>query len=126
MASNAIYYLKTSRPGLWFATLWLYFLPTSLSSGIHESWAFWLGLAYVTFPLNFMVYGWNDAVDFETDQLNPRKDSFWFGARGTKSQLKRIWKPIVVSQIIFLPFVVWAGGLYVLVIFIGFILPALY
>ena len=70
------FWLKVSRPGLWFATIWLYLLPTSQMDGIWTSIPFWIGLVYVTFPLNFLVYGWNDMVDIETDALNPRKDSF--------------------------------------------------
>ena len=122
-----LFYLKVSRPGLWFATGWLYILPTSQSIGISSSWIFWFGLFYTSFPLSLMVYGWNDAVDFETDALNPRKDSFWFGARGTKKQLRNIWKPIFVSQLLTLPILVWAGGWQVLLVFAGFlIINALY
>ena len=75
-----------SRPGLWFPTLWLYFavLPRPLPI---EDYRFWLGLVFVTFPLNFVVYGWNDTLDAATDALNPRKDSYLFGARPTDRQL---------------------------------------
>ena len=54
--------LKVSRPGLWFPTLWLYFavLPRPLPV---EQVSFWLGLGFVTFPLNFVVYGWNDTME---------------------------------------------------------------
>jgi len=61
-----LFYLKVSRPGLWFPTIWLYMLPF----GGHQFWVepmFWLGLLYVTFPLNFLIYGWNDIVDYETE-----------------------------------------------------------
>ena len=95
---NFLFYLKVSRPGLWFATVWLYLLPTSQMDGIWMSIEFWIGLIYVTFPLNFLVYGWNDMVDKETDKHNPRKDSYWFGARGTDHQLDNLWKPILVVQ----------------------------
>ncbi|MEM8907345.1 MAG: hypothetical protein AAGD05_05815, partial [Bacteroidota bacterium] len=81
MLQQGLFWLKVSRPGLWFATLWLYFLPTSQMSLLH-SWPFWLGLVYVTFPLNLLVYGWNDIVDQPIDAFNPRKDSYWFGAKG--------------------------------------------
>lgn len=121
-AQQMVFWLKASRPGLWFATGWLYLLPTSQSAELLHSWVFWFGLFYTSFPLSLMVYGWNDAVDFETDALNPRKDSFWFGARGTKAQLSNIWKPIVVTQLLTLPLLVWAGGWHVLVIFGGFLL----
>ena len=94
------FYLKVSRPGLWFPTIWLYMLPF----GGHQFWVepmFWLGLLYVTFPLNFLIYGWNDIVDYETDQVNPRKDSFLFGAKGTKAQLAELPKAIAKVQLFF-------------------------
>jgi 4-hydroxybenzoate polyprenyltransferase len=72
--------LQISRPGLWFPTLWLYFVPLGQIWPWAE-WRFWLGLGFVTFPLNFITYGWNDRVDADTDALNPRKGSFLFGAR---------------------------------------------
>ncbi|MEM7163720.1 MAG: UbiA family prenyltransferase [Bacteroidota bacterium] len=119
-----LYYLKVSRPGLWFATIWLYFLPTGQQYALFESWIFWYGLFYVCFPLNFIVYGWNDIVDFETDKFNLRKDSFWFGARASKEQLERLWKPILWSQVLFftplLYFGSWKLGIvYILFIFIN-------
>lgn len=54
------------------------------------TWEFWVGMFYVLFPLNLMVYGWNDLVDRETDAGNPRKDSYFFGARGTAPELARL------------------------------------
>ncbi|MFK7797738.1 MAG: UbiA family prenyltransferase [Aureispira sp.] len=110
MLAQLLFYLKVSRPGLWFATLWLYLLPTSQMTDIYQSWPFWYGLFYVCFPLNFLVYGWNDMVDYETDALNPRKDSFWFGARGSKEQLQVLWRAIAFSQVLFFPALIWAGG----------------
>ena len=79
--------LKTSRPGLWFPTIWLYLLPLAGAPLPVDAPAFWAGLVAVTFPLNLVVYGWNDRVDRETDRLNPRKDSWLFGARGTDEEL---------------------------------------
>ena len=55
MLSQLLFYLKVSRPGLWFATIWLYMLPTSGNEAILSSNPFWVGLAYVCFPLNFLV-----------------------------------------------------------------------
>jgi len=104
-----LFYLKVSRPGLWFATIWLYLLPTS-QMGVHSSWEFWYGLFYICFPLNFMTYGWNDIVDHEIDALNPRKDNFWFGAKASYEQLKVLWKPILIVQILFYPVLIYIGG----------------
>ena len=110
MLQQVLFYLKVSRPGLWFATVWLYLLPTSQVDTIWNSIPFWIGLAYVTFPLNFMVYGWNDMVDIDTDQFNPRKDSFWFGAKGTPEQLQNLWRPILIVQILFVPILIYFAG----------------
>lgn len=122
MIKDLGFYLKVSRPDLWFATIWLYLLPTSQMIEVTSRWEFWYGLFYVCFPLNLMVYGWNDAVDYETDALNPRKDSFWFGARGTKEQLKNIWKPILIVQLLFIPVLLWIGGWSMLLILLAFTL----
>lgn len=55
-----------------------------------EQVSFWLGLGFVTFPLNFVVYGWNDTMDAATDAINPRKDSYLFGARPTAEERSRL------------------------------------
>jgi len=116
-----IFYLKVSRPGLWFATIWLYLLPTS-NMDIWNSGSFWYGFFYICFPLNFLVYGWNDVVDQKTDSLNPRKDTFWFGAKGTASQLKNLWKPIAIMQLIFYPYLVFIGGFKMLWLLLAFVI----
>lgn len=114
--------MKVSRPGLWFATIWLYLLPTSGQPELFNTIPFWLGLFYVSFPLNFLVYSWNDSVDIETDAINPRKDSFWFGARGTNEQLKDLWKPNLIIQGIMIPIVAYCAGIQSLLIFAVFLL----
>ena len=89
--------LKASRPGLWFQTVWLYVLPTAGTDMLDKP-LWWLGLFYVTWPLNLLVYGWNDIVDVDTDAINPRKDSWLFGARGTPEELETLPKWIMASQ----------------------------
>ncbi len=121
MFQQLSFWLKVSRPGLWFATLWLYLLPTS-QMDIWNSSVFWFGLFYVTFPLNFMVYGWNDVADREIDLLNPRKDSFLFGARGTEEQLSKLWLPIAIVQLLCYPVFVWIAGWKMLVLLAGLLL----
>ncbi len=106
---RALFWLKVSRPGLWFQTLWLYTLPTSRLP-VFDSPVFWLGLVYITFPLNFLVYGWNDIVDYETDLHNPRKDSFLFGARGSREELHRLPFVIILAQLPFFITFIWMRG----------------
>ncbi len=110
MFQKLSFLLKVSRPGLWFPALWLYFLPLS-GMNVWEEIDFWLGLAFVTFPLNFIIYGWNDYVDFETDQHNPRKDSFLFGARGSKEELSVLPILLAIIQTICYGYFIWHLGL---------------
>lgn len=116
-----LFWLKVSRPGLWFATIWLYLLPTS-QMDVMSSFSFWLGLIYVSFPLNFLVYGWNDLVDQETDALNPRKDTYWFGARGSKDELSKLPMVIIIVQALFMIPLIYLEGLPMLLLFAGLIL----
>ena len=87
---------------------------------VFHSAGFWLGLFYVTLPLGFILYGWNDLVDEETDRLNPRKGTFLFGARGTRQQLASMPVRIALLQAVFLAtfwyldgprMVLWFAGL---------------
>ena len=95
--------LKISRPGLWFPTIWIYLVPFSLESNFWESWLFWLGLFFVTFPLNYLVYGLNDYNDYEADEINDRKGNWLFGAKSTPKQLQPIPKKVAY---VILPFIV--------------------
>ncbi len=108
--STLRFVLQSSRPGLWFSTIWLYMLPTAQMENLAASWSFWAGLLYVMLPLNLLVYGWNDIVDRDTDRLNPRKGNFLFGARGSDQQLTLLPRFIVIAQLIFYPVLLWAGG----------------
>jgi 4-hydroxybenzoate polyprenyltransferase len=121
---RVLFWLKVSRPGLWFQTLWLYTLPTSHLPVFHSS-IFWIGLAYVTFPLNFLVYGWNDIVDFENDRHNPRKDSYLFGARGSREELDRLPAALALSQLPFFLVFVWLGGWLVAALLAGMVMANL-
>ncbi len=67
-----------------------------------------------------MVYGWNDMVDREIDADNPRKDSYWFGAKGSKEQLQNLWKPILIVQLLFFPFIYYFIGPIAIPIFLAF------
>jgi 4-hydroxybenzoate polyprenyltransferase len=87
------FFIKTSRPGLWFPTIWLYLLPLS-GQGLPFDLPFVLGLFYVGYPLNLLIYGWNDLVDADTDDINPRKDSYLFGARGNDDEREMLRLPV--------------------------------
>jgi 4-hydroxybenzoate polyprenyltransferase len=102
-----VYLLKVSRPGFWLTHVWFYLLPLA-QVPLLDSPRFWFGIVYITFGLGFVLYGWNDMFDVDSDRLNPRKDSFLFGARGTPPQLARLRWQIALVQ---LPFVVVCVGL---------------
>lgn len=102
MHAEIRFLLKVARPGFWLTSVWFYLLPLGRQDVFGDA-AFWCGLVYVTFPLGMMIYGWNDMVDFETDRMNPRKDTFLFGARPTAEQIRGLpWRIALVQ----LPFVV--------------------
>lgn len=95
--------LKISRPGLWFPTLWIYLIPFSLSDRYWTTPIFWIGLLFVTFPLNYLVYGLNDYNDIAADAVNSRKGNYLFGAKATKQELSHVPKRIAL---VLLPFII--------------------
>ena len=96
--------LKISRPGLWFPTIWIYLVPFSFHDYFWMSLNFWIGLFFVTFPLNYLVYGFNDYNDTYADKVNDRKGNFLFGAKSTEAQLKSV--PLKITYII-VPFIAY-------------------
>lgn len=113
MLATLSYHLKTSRPGLWFITLWLYIVATA---GI-DIWGqpvFWVGLVYFTFPFNYFIYSWNDWADRDIDALNPRKNNYLLGAVA-KPELKNqiLWVNVLV-QLPFWAFFTWHIGYYMI------------
>lgn len=95
--------LKISRPGLWFPTVWIYMVPFGNQEEFWTTLPFWLGLVFVTFPLNYLVYGLNDYTDTKADALNDRKGNFLFGAKASKEELKFLLPKITL---IVLPFII--------------------
>ena len=100
LARELSFTLKASRPGFWLTTIWFYLMPHAGHFDARNG-AFWLGLIYVTLPLGMLIYAGNDLSDAETDRLNPRKDSFLFGARPTPDQLFELPWRIALVQIPF-------------------------
>lgn len=101
--------VKIARPGFWPTQLWFFLLPFG-QRDMFGSAAFWLGCVYVCFPLGLLMYGWNDLGDAETDALNPRKDSWLFGARPDAWMRRRLPLAIALTQAPFAPvFYAYAG-----------------
>ena len=95
--SELLFTLKASRPGFWLTTLWFYLMPHEGRFAL-DNGTFWLGLLYITLPLGMLIYAGNDLSDAETDRLNPRKDSFLFGARPTPDQLFELpWRIFLIQ-----------------------------
>ena len=114
------FWLKTSRPGLYFQWLWLYLLPVAG----HDVWGsavFWWGLVFSTLPLSLLVYGWNDLADAELDRHNPRKDSFLFGARGSPRERRTLPWAIAAVNLPFLAWLVYRSGLAMLLVLAGIV-----
>jgi len=95
--------LKISRPGLWFPTVWMYLVPFGFQDCFWENPVFWVGLLFVTFPLNFLVYGLNDYNDLEADIINKRKGNYLFGAKSSRKELSSLPKKI---SIVIVPFII--------------------
>lgn len=95
--------LKISRPGLWFPTIWIYLVPFTFKDEFWTDFIFWLGFLFVTFPLNYLVYGLNDYNDYKADEVNNRKGNFLFGAKSTKLQLASLPKKIIL---VIVPFII--------------------
>ncbi len=120
IGSLLVFWLKTSRPGLYFQWLWLYLLPVATTEA-YEAPAFWWGLFYATFPLSLLVYGWNDLADAELDRYNPRKDSFLFGARGEPEERRTLPWAIAAVNVPFFVWLVARSGLEMLLVLAGIV-----
>jgi 4-hydroxybenzoate polyprenyltransferase len=106
---TTVAFVKISRPGFWLTALWFYLLPFA-QKDMFASIGFWLGATYVCFPLGLLIYGWNDLTDTQTDALNPRKDSWLFGARPDKEMVQRLpWLIMLVQAPFLVAFVAIAG-----------------
>jgi 4-hydroxybenzoate polyprenyltransferase len=100
-ASELVFLLQVSRPGLWSTTALFYLMPLGRADFLHSR-TLWLGLFYVLFPLGFLLYGVNDIADVESDRLNPRKGTFLFGSLGAAEQLAALRWKVAAVQIPFL------------------------
>ncbi|QDU87352.1 prenyltransferase [Pirellulimonas nuda] len=101
--------LLVARPGLWATQLWFYLLPLG-GRRVLDEWTFWLGAVYVMFPLAYLLYGWNDLADHQTDRLNPRKGNLLFGARLPRRELRKLPLRIAAVQAPFWALMLLAVG----------------
>ena len=101
--------IKTARPGFWPTHLWFYMLPFA-GRDMFGSLPFWVGAVYVCFPLGLLTYAWNDLGDHETDQVNPRKNSWLFGALPNAGLRKQLPWIILLTQLPFVGIFIWLAG----------------
>lgn len=85
-------------------------VPVGFQPHFWEKPLFWAGLFFVTFPLNFLVYGLNDFTDGKADSLNPRKGNYLFGARLSKKELENVPKYALFVIAPFLAFFSYIAG----------------
>ncbi len=102
--------LKISRPGLWFPTIWIYLVPFGNQVNFYNSSLFWVGLFYVTFPLNYLVYGLNDYNDEKADAVNDRKGNFLFGAKAPRKHLDGLLLKISLVNMPFILLFTYLSG----------------
>lgn len=91
-------------------------VPFSFDTNFWSETPFWVGLLFVTFPLNYLVYGLNDYNDIKADAVNARKGNFLFGAKSTGAQLKKLPQKIAWATLPFAVYFVWIGGWKMLVL----------
>lgn len=79
---------------------------------------FWIGFFFVTFPLNYLVYGLNDYNDVASDQINERKGNFLFGAKASKEELGFIPKRIFRVILPFIVYFTFISGIYMFLLLV--------
>lgn len=120
------FFIKASRPGFWLTAIWFYLLPLAPHLPLN-SFEFWLGLFYVGFPLGMIIYAGNDLTDELTDSLNPRKDTFLFGARPTHDQIVELpWRIFLVQVPFIALFTAIMGPRALLWFLAGLVLSSIY
>jgi 4-hydroxybenzoate polyprenyltransferase len=84
----------------WLMFVWLYLMPLDFNvlENLQSFWFFLLGLAYCTFPLNFLVYSLNDLFDVDTDRANERKGNFVFGSVSDQSKHQIILLTLILTN----------------------------
>ena len=91
---------RISRPRFWIYLLGPYLIGSILAfepTQLILQWQFWVGFLYFTFPANLLIYGVNDIFDYETDKLNPKKQSY--ETLVTPVEHTSVWTWILITNI---------------------------
>ena len=94
--------IRIARPRFNLYLLGPYLIGSTLGfTSIHIllQWQFWLGFVYFTLPANLLIYGVNDIFDYETDKLNPKKQTY--EALVTPAEHTRLWTWIMLLNVPF-------------------------
>ena len=95
--------IGASRPPMWFATAFPYMMSAT-DKVLFSSPDFYIGLVYVTLPLNLFLCGMNDVMDWDVDHLSKKRSSAW-RQNLTKVQLEKLRRIILIIQA---PFFLWS------------------
>lgn len=94
--------IQVSRPGFFHLTAIPYALPTFRDPSVLLSSQGIMGLLLVVFPLNLLVYSFNDYKDVDIDRKNPRKGGL-HGAQASESDLLTCMIVSVVALLVLMP-----------------------
>lgn len=94
--------IQVSRPGFFHVTAIPYMLPTFRDPYVLLSPKGVLGLLFVLFPLNLLVYSFNDYKDVDIDKKNPRKGGV-HGAQASEAELRTCMAVSIICLILSLP-----------------------
>ena len=112
MFAPLIHSVHVSRPVFWFICVWLYLIVVGghFQASLLSSLNFWIGLLYCTYPLNLLVYSWNDLGDTALDSKNPRKGWYLVGTKTKEERLQQIFLAALALNLIFcIVFVIVCG-----------------
>lgn len=106
LQSHLKYLFKTSRPRFWMYVFGPALIGTIISlialGTVQINSSQLITLLYFTLPANLLIYGINDIFDGDTDQYNPKKDTY----ENQHSQSKTFLLTIVIA-LTNLPFLVF-------------------
>ncbi|KAF4703116.1 hypothetical protein FOZ63_025817 [Perkinsus olseni] len=90
--------------------VWLYLWPTGGHWNVLQTFPFYIGLLSCTLPFNLLMFGMNDMVDFDVDQLHARKGNYTWGARASKLELAQLPLMMAISNLCPMVILVAATG----------------
>eukprot|EP00928_Gymnodinium_smaydae_P066106 TRINITY_DN49166_c0_g1_i1.p1 TRINITY_DN49166_c0_g1~~TRINITY_DN49166_c0_g1_i1.p1 ORF type:complete len:300 (-),score=12.80 TRINITY_DN49166_c0_g1_i1:283-1110(-) len=94
--------LQVSRPGLYHLTAFIYAFPAHDNPWVLVSPSALQGLLFAVFPLNLLVYSFNDLRDVDVDRKNERKGGM-HGAQASTFDLQVCVAISIASVIILVP-----------------------